>query len=154
MEPLIELERRWASSLLESGRVSQAQLTALFEHQQRAGGRLCDLLVTSGVLSAAEGAEILCLAFDSEGGRLVTGARNGLVQLWRWTPERTLELAQALQHSRPVIGVAFRRQGSLSRVVSTDTSGLVRLWTPGGDHKVFEPTVSGHASSRGPEPGG
>jgi WD40 repeat protein len=72
----------------------------------------------------AHGGEVLSLAFDRAGSRIVTGSRDQLVKVW---DARTgAHILTLTGHAADVIGAAFSPDGRY--VISSSWDGTVRVW--------------------------
>jgi WD40 repeat protein/class 3 adenylate cyclase len=72
----------------------------------------------------AHGGEILTVAFDRSGSRIVTGSRDQLVKVW--DPRTGDHILTLTGHSADVIGAAFSPDGRY--VISSSWDGTVRVW--------------------------
>ncbi len=78
----------------------------------------------SSISSLPDTGDVQCLAIDSTGRFLATGADNGTVRLWN-VENRWLQTTLA-SHARPVSSLRFSPDGE--RLASAYEDGVVRLW--------------------------
>ncbi len=77
-----------------------------------------------------------CVAVSTDGARLAIGGENGELQMWRISPEGTLETREWARGcgEAALQSLAFSRSGQM--LIGTDATGNARLWAAQTGHEL------------------
>ena len=87
---------------------------------------------------AGNQSEVACAAFSHNGGRVVSGAKDGAIQMWNAVSGQLL--AKLDGHKGGTWAIAFSSDGE--RIVSGGEDRMVRVWDAGTGHAMYG--IAGH----------